>query len=316
MISDREKISRKIKELAILTGFTGCGIVPARLLPDDTRHLQKWLRQDMHAGMRYMENHFEKRTDPSKLVPGAKSVIVVVLNYFPSRKQKEENENLIISKYAYGKDYHHVMQAMLKNFLQSINKEIVPCKGRAFVDSAPVLERALAAGAGLGWIGKNSNLISPQYGSFLFIGELIVDIQLEYDKPRTNYCGTCTKCIDACPTHAIIAPHRLDSRRCISYWTIEHKGTIDGSLRGKFKNRIVGCDICQDVCPWNNKAKPTKVPGFICAPDLIKMTRKSWQKLSEEKYLQLFGESAVRRTGYDGLIRNINFVSSIWKGSQ
>jgi epoxyqueuosine reductase len=310
MTGERKEISKAIKKLARRIGFTDCGIIPARAFTDDSHHFQKWLRLGMHAGMNYLENHFEKRTDPSKLVPGAKSVIVLLLNYLPAHAQSEENENLIISKYAYGQDYHQVMKGMLQNLLQAINKDIAPCTGRVFVDSAPILERAAARSAGLGWIGKNSNLISPTYGSFLFIGELIVDLQLEYDNPIPDYCGACTRCIDSCPTKALTAPHRLDSRKCISYWTIEHKGEIDLMLRGKFNNRIFGCDICQDVCPWNRKARPNKISEFRPSNALFAMNKINWHNLKEEEYEQLFSDTAVMRTGYDGLTRNIKFVTS------
>jgi epoxyqueuosine reductase len=309
MTFDRIQVAKEIKALARRIGFTDCGIIPAHAFLDDTQQLQKWLRQGMHGGMSYMESYFEKRIDPSKLVPGAKSVIVVTVNYFPSRKQKEENENLIISKYAYGLDYHDVIRGMMKIFLQSINQEIVACKGRVFIDSAPILERAAARLAGVGWIGKNTNLISRYHGSFLFIGELIIDVALGYDQPISDFCGTCTRCIDACPTQALIAPHRLDSRLCISYWTIEHKSAINAMFKGKFKNRIFGCDICQDVCPWNRKAKPGKIKELKPSRELLEMRNKDWRNLTEEKYNQLFHHSALARTGFNGLTRNIAFVS-------
>jgi epoxyqueuosine reductase len=300
-------ITARIKELALQAGFTDCGIAPAEALVSDAMHLKQWLQNGMHAGMKYMENHFEKRTDPSKLVPESKSVIVVTLNYFPQQQQSQAEGNFLIAKYAYGRDYHPVMKAMLKKLLYEINSTLAPMNGRAFVDSAPVLERALAAMAGLGWIGKNANLISPRHGSFLFIGELIVDIELNHDKPLPDYCGGCTKCIDACPTNAIVAPRIIESRKCISYWTIEHKGQIDSAMKGRFKNRIFGCDICQDVCPWNRKASESAIGEFQASPSLIKMARKDWQELTEEKFNQLFSNSAVKRAGFGGLLRNIFF---------
>ena len=304
-----QEISDQIKELAVSSGFTDCGIAPAGRLAEDAVRLKKWLEEGMHAGMKYMENYFDKRTDPSLLVPGAKSVIVVLLNYFPEQSQKKQN-NLILSKYAYGQDYHPVMKTMLKQLMQSINDKITPLQGRVFVDSAPVLERALASMAGLGWTGKNANLISPKHGSFCFIGEIITDVELDYNKQAVpDFCGSCRKCIEACPTNAIIADRVIDSRKCISYWTIEHKGEIDSSLKGKFENRIFGCDICQDVCPWNRKAQHNTINEFHPSPDLINMARKDWQELTEEKFNTLFHESAVRRTGYDGLMRNIGFVT-------
>jgi epoxyqueuosine reductase len=308
MMVDRKQVSRKIKELAKSIGFNDCGIAPAKALQTDAQHLKHWLGQGMHAGMHYMENHFEKRADPSKLVPGTKSVIVVLLNYFPHKQQVASSDNLLVAKYAYGRDYHRVMKAMLKKFLHAITRNIIPISGRYFVDSAPVLERALAASAGLGWVGKNSNLLSVRYGSFLFTGELIVDTELEYDKPLPDYCGSCTKCIEACPTEAIVAPQIVDSRKCISYWTIENKDAIDESLKGKFENRIFGCDICQDVCPWNRKSEPNMISEFEPAPDLLDMARNDWQTLTEEKFNRLFRGTAVMRAGFEGLKRNIEFV--------
>ncbi len=309
MMKTSAQISKRIKQLAIEQGFTDCGIVPASGLNDDAIRLKTWLEKGMHAGMHYMENHFSKRTDPRKLVPGARSIIVLLLNYFPDKAQIEEN-NLIISKYAYGRDYHKVMKKKLKHFKDTIHTTIKAFKGRAFVDSAPVLERTLAAAAGLGWIGKNANLISPKHGSFVFIGELITDLELDYDRPLPDYCGGCTKCIEACPTKAIVKNNRtIDSRKCISYWTIEHKGDINEAFRGKFSDRVFGCDICQDVCPWNRKAKPHKEEDFNPVINLIEMVRKDWDQLTEEQFTTLFKGSAVNRTGYEGLIRNIEFAS-------
>jgi len=299
--------SEQIKQKAKSIGFTDCKIAPAEFLKEEAEHLQDWLKSGMHADMHYMENHFAKRTDPAKLMPGAKSVIVVLLNYFPGNLLPERN-NLIISKYAYGNDYHVVIKAMLKKLHKAIDQEIVEHEGRIFIDSAPMLERALAAKAGLGWIGKNANLISPEYGSFVFIGELLTNIELEYDGPIRDFCGSCTKCLQACPTNAIIQPKTIDSRLCISYWTIENKGPFEESLKGKFKNRIFGCDICQDVCPWNQKAKSHDVKAFRPSPDLMNMTKKDWKTLSEERYKQLFEKSAVKRAKYKGLIRNIKFA--------
>jgi epoxyqueuosine reductase len=307
MTIDRKEKTQKIKELAKQVGFTDCGIAPAKTLDIDTKHLKHWLRQGMHAGMKYMENHFEKRTNPSKLVPGAKSVIVVVLNYYPARLQSPSGGNFLISKYTYGHDYHSVMKTMLKRFYTGIKSTIIPLNGSVFVDSAPVMERALAALAGLGWIGKNSNLLSPHHGSFVFIGELIVDTELEYDEPLPDRCGRCTKCIDACPTNAIVSPQVIDSRKCISYWTIEHKELIDYSLKGKFKNRIFGCDICQDVCPWNRRAKPNNIEEFQPNPILIDMVRKDWQDLTEEQFNQLFQGSALMRNSFKRFKRNFEF---------
>ena len=308
MQDTQKNISNRIKQLALEEGFNSCGFTPAVPLSEDSIRLRKWLDRGLHAGMRYMENHFEKRTNPSLLEPGTKSVIVVTLNYF-NGTEEEEQDSYILSKYARGRDYHKVMKKMLNKLLARIHSEIVPVQGRAFTDSAPVLERSLAARAGLGWIGKNSNLISPAGGSFFFIGELFVDIELDYGKLLPDRCGGCTKCIQACPTQAITEPGVIDSRRCISYWTIEHKGEIDPSLTGKFRNRIFGCDICQEVCPWNKKSATNKVDDFKPAAWLTGMTKDDWQKLTEEKFGELFTGTAVMRAKYEGLIRNIRFVS-------
>jgi epoxyqueuosine reductase len=304
------EISEKIKLLAIEQGFTACGIAPANELTDDAARLKTWLGEGMHAEMQYMKNHFNKRTDPRKLVPGAKSVIVVLLNYFPEQIQDEIN-NLIISKYAYGKDYHRIIKKMLKQFRDTIHTRIKPMNGRVFVDSAPVLERAWAAKAGLGWIGKNANLISPKHGSFVFIGELITDMVLLYDNSIPDYCGGCTKCVQACPTNAIVNDRIIDSRKCISYWTIEHKDRIDESLKGTFNNRIFGCDICQDICPWNRKVRASHIEGFKPSQTLLNMKRADWQQLTEEHYSELFMDSAVHRARYEGLKRNIDFVNAV-----
>ena len=302
------EISKKIKELAFKQGFTACGIAPAKELTEDAEHLKNWLGKGMHAGMQYMGNHFAKRIDPGKLVPGAKSVIVVLLNYYPV-DIPNESSNLLISKYAYGKDYHKVMKKMLKQLKDTIHTTLKPLAGRIFVDSAPVLERSLAAAAGLGWIGKNANLISPKHGSFVFIGELISDLELDYDNPIPDYCGGCTKCIRACPTKAIVSDKIIDCRKCISYWTIEHKDQIDESLKGSFNKWIFGCDICQDVCPWNKKTIPHTVDEFTPEPDLLRMLQQDWQELTEDRFEQLFKGSAVNRAGFTGLKRNIRFVN-------
>ncbi len=304
-----QRISGKIKELSLKHGFTDCGIVPAVKLTEDAVKLREWLDQGMHAGMGYMENHFEKRSNPQLLVPGTKSVIVVLLNYYPDRQQQGEN-NFLVSKYAYGRDYHSVIKAMLKKLQKSIEDELVPFHGRIFIDSAPVLERALASLAGLGWIGKNANLISPKYGSFCFIGELMVDVELAYNESIIpDFCGSCSKCIDACPTHAIVRDRVIDSRKCISFWTIEHKGAINARLRGKFENRIFGCDICQDVCPWNRKVRPNEVEEFVPIPGLLAMERTDWIEFTEDRFNKIFGKSALLRAGYRGLKRNIEFLT-------
>lgn len=299
--------SEKIKKKATEIGFTDCKIARAGLLSEDAKHLKKWLKAGMNADMLYMEDNVDKRINPKKLMPGAMSVVVVILNYFPEDKLAEEN-NFHISKYAYGRDYHKVMKSMLKKLQIAIHEEIVHHNARAFVDSAPVLEKAWAERAGLGWIGKNANLISPEHGSYVFIGELLLDIELEYDKPLRDFCGSCSKCILACPTNAILEPKTIDSRLCISYWTIENKGSIDASLKGKFQDRIFGCDICQDVCPWNKTVKFHSLDEFKPDPEIISMRKKDWEQLTIEKFNRLFKGSALKRTGYAGLKRNIRFV--------
>jgi epoxyqueuosine reductase len=306
MSTHKDQLTNQIKQLAKSIGFTGCGIAPARALEEDAIRLKQWLASGFHASMKYMENHFEKRTNPSKLVPGAKSVIVLLLNYYPEKILSPESYQL--AKYAYGKDYHHVIKDKLKDLKLAIDETIKPTSGRFFVDSAPVLERSLAALAGLGWIGRNTNLISPKFGSFVFIAELITDLELSFDKPIPDYCGGCTKCIQACPTSAIRNDRRIDSNKCISYWTIEHKGPIKPEMKGSFRNWIFGCDICQDVCPWNRRVIPTATEDLRPTPDLIQMTRDNWHSLSHEQYLKLFRNSAIKRAKYDGLIRNVEFA--------
>lgn len=256
--------------------------------------------------MGYMENHFDKRLNPTLLVDDSKSVISLLLNYYPEQTQVEDSYK--ISKYAYGQDYHFVIKEKLKEFLFSIQENIGEVSGRAFVDSAPVLDKAWAAKSGLGWIGKNSNLLSKQVGSFFFIAELIVDLELEYDTAVTDHCGSCTKCIDACPTGAIIAPYVVDGSKCISYFTIELKDNIPQEMKGKFDDWAFGCDVCQDVCPWNRFSKPHNEPLFNPNPELLSMTKKDWEEITEETFRAVFKNSAVKRTKYDGLKRNLDFL--------
>lgn len=256
--------------------------------------------------MGYMENHFDKRLDPTLLVDDSKSVISLLLNYYPEQTQVEDSYK--ISKYAYGQDYHFVIKEKLKEFLFSIQENIGEVSGRAFVDSAPVLDKAWAAKSGLGWIGKNSNLLSKQVGSFFFIAELIVDLELEYDIAVTDHCGSCTKCIDACPTGAIIAPYVVDGSKCISYFTIELKDNIPQEMKGKFDDWAFGCDVCQDVCPWNRFSKPHNEPLFNPNPELLSMTKKDWEEITEETFRAVFKNSAVKRAKYDGLKRNLDFL--------
>jgi epoxyqueuosine reductase len=258
--------------------------------------------------MHYMDNNFEKRANPALLVPGSKSVISVLLNYFPSKTQNDPTAP-VIATYAYGEDYHKVLKKKLKFLFNFINTNLISIQGRTFVDSAPVLDRAWAARSGLGWIGKNSNLISTKHGSFVFIGSLIIDMELSYDTAIHDHCGGCTKCIQACPTHAIQEPAVIDSNKCISYLTIENKNNIPEFFKNKFKNRVFGCDICQDVCPWNRKAKPNQVKEFDAIPDLLEMTKEEWNDLDEDKYNLLFKKSAVKRAKYSELKRNIDFIN-------
>ncbi|MBN1474600.1 MAG: tRNA epoxyqueuosine(34) reductase QueG [Syntrophaceae bacterium] len=297
-----------IKEEARRLGFNGCGISRAQALPEEAIHLQTWLNCHYQASMAYMENHAEKRIDPAKLVLGAESIISVILNYYPAQTQTDP-EAPVLSKYAYGKDYHEVIRKKLKRLLQYISSNIAPVCGRAFVDSAPVLEKAWAARAGLGWIGKNTCLISPKTGSFCFIGSLIVDIPLHYDQPIADFCGHCTCCIDACPTQAIVAPRMLDAGRCISYLTIENKSPISEEFKNRLANRLFGCDICQDVCPWNKKIASNREKDFEPLPELLEMTREDWFNLDEEQYNRIFKNSAVKRVKFAGLKRNIDFIA-------
>jgi epoxyqueuosine reductase len=299
--------SSMIKTEARRLGFNKCGISQAEYLSEDARRLKSWLNKNYQGSMRYMENHIEKRVDPAKLVEGAKSVISVILNYFPLKTQSEPDAP-VISKYAYGRDYHEVIRQKLKLLLHYINESVSPAKGRSFVDSAPVFDRAWAARAGLGWIGKNTNLISPEIGSFVFIGSLIIDIPLHYDSLINNFCGDCNLCIRACPTGAIIKPNMLDARKCISYLTIENKGEIDPGFHDKFENRVFGCDICQDVCPWNRKAVPHQEKEFEPLPRLLEMRRQEWFEMDEPAFKEIFPKSAVKRAKFEGLRRNLEFI--------
>lgn len=297
--------TKKIKQKAHELGFSAIGISKAGFLEKESKQLKEWLDKDFQGEMRYMENHFEKRTNPGILVEGAKSIISVLYNYFPKDQQKRDTYQ--ISKYAYGKDYHYVLKEKLHQLHDFIKNEIHETNGRAFVDSAPVMDKVWATKSGLGWIGKNTNLISKKLGSFIFIGELIIDLELEYDKPIKDYCGNCTKCIDACPTSALKS-YQLDARKCISYLTIEKRGEIPSEFKGKWNNWIFGCDICQDVCPWNSKAKPHNEKEFEPHHDFLNMDKPDWEMLSEEHFNEIFRKSAVKRTKYKGLERNIEFL--------
>ncbi|MEO2052409.1 MAG: tRNA epoxyqueuosine(34) reductase QueG [Allomuricauda sp.] len=300
------KWTQLIKTEAKRLGFLSCGISKAGFLAEEAPRLENWLNQNMHGEMQYMENHFDKRLDPTKLVEGARSVISLLLNYYPNDVQNPDSYK--ISKYAYGTDYHFVIKDKLKHLLHFIQEEIGEVHGRAFVDSAPVLDKAWAAKSGLGWIGKNSNLLTQQVGSFYFIAELIVDLELENDAPVTDHCGTCTACIDACPTQAIVAPYVVDGSKCISYFTIELKNEIPTEFKGKFDDWMFGCDVCQDVCPWNRFSKPHNEPLFNPNPELVSFTKKDWEEITEDVFKKVFQKSAVKRTKLAGLKRNIDFV--------
>ena len=306
MLNQSEKYTKLIKEEALQLGFMSCGISRAEFLEEEAPRLEQWLNENRNGEMSYMENHFDKRLNPSLLVPGAKSVVSLLLNYYPNEFQREDSYK--VSKYAYGRDYHFVIKDKLKSLLHFINEEIGEVHGRAFVDSAPVLDKAWAAKSGLGWMGKNSNLLSKKVGSFFFIAELIIDLELEYDTPVTDHCGSCTACIDACPTDAIYEPYKVDGSKCISYYTIELKDSIPESEKGKFEDWMFGCDICQDVCPWNRFSKPHNEPLFDPHPDLLKMTKQDWEEITQETFNEIFRKSAVKRTKYQGLKRNINFL--------
>lgn len=306
MIVNKSKYSQLIKTEAKRLGFISCGISKAQFLEEEAPRLEKWLKNNMQGEMHYMENHFDKRLDPTKLVEGSKSVISLLLNYYPEEQQTEPSFKL--SKYAYGTDYHLVIKEKLKQLLSFIQEEIGEVYGRAFVDSAPVLDKAWAAKSGLGWIGKHSNLLTQQVGSFYFIAELIIDLELEYDLPTTDHCGTCTKCIDACPTQAITEPYVVDGSKCISYFTIELKEKIPTEFKGRFDDWMFGCDICQDVCPWNRFSKSHNEPLFNPHPELLSMTKKDWEEITEDVFKKIFKDSAVKRTKFEGLKRNINFI--------
>ncbi|WP_408004060.1 tRNA epoxyqueuosine(34) reductase QueG [Psychroserpens sp.] len=303
----KSKYSELIKAEAKRLGFLSCGISKAQFLEEEAPRLEKWLNANAHGEMRYMENHFDKRLDPTKLVEGSKSVVSLLLNYYPQNIQNTESYKL--SKYAYGVDYHFVIKDKLKQLLHFIKEDIGDVHGRAFVDSAPVLDKAWAARAGLGWIGKHSNLLTQQVGSFYFIAELIIDLDLEYDHATTDHCGTCTACIDACPTEAITEPYVVDGSKCISYFTIELKENIPSAFKGQFDDWMFGCDVCQDVCPWNRFSKPHNEPLFNPHPELLSMSRKDWDEITKDTFNIVFKNSAVKRTKFEGLKRNISFLN-------
>jgi epoxyqueuosine reductase len=307
---NKEKHTQQIKDFAKQLGFDYCGIAKAVKLDDDARRLESWLNKGFNGSMQYMENNFELRIDPTKLVPGAKSVITLMLNYFPAEKQNTTAPK--ISKYALGQDYHEVIRSKLKLLLEYIKANIGEINGRGFVDSAPVLERSWAQKSGLGWVGKNGNLINKQAGSFFFIATLITDLDLAYDDVfAKDYCGTCTKCIDHCPTEAILQDKVIDGSKCISYFTIELKDAlIPDAMKGKFDNWMFGCDVCQDVCPWNRFSKPTSEINFTPLPEILNFTKNDWEALTEESFKIVFKNSPLKRSKFEGVKRNLKFIQT------
>ncbi|MFN6015665.1 MAG: tRNA epoxyqueuosine(34) reductase QueG [Flavobacteriales bacterium] len=310
-VSDKRK--SLIKQKAAELGFMYTGFSKAEFLEEEARELETWLNRDFHGKMSYMENHFDKRLDPRLLVDDAKTVISLLFNYFPP-EQQEDSGSLNISKYAYGEDYHDVIKEKLKQLMHFLINEIGEINGRIFVDSAPVMDKAWAKRGGLGWVGKHTNIVHPKHGSFFFLAEMIIDLEIEPDGPIKDYCGTCTRCIDACPTDAIVQPYVVDGSKCISYLTIELKDAIlPDQFRGKMDNWMFGCDVCQDVCPWNRFSKPHNEPRFMPHPDLFSLTTTDWKDLSHEIFSELFKNSALKRTKYSGLKRNIEFLTDLPK---
>jgi epoxyqueuosine reductase len=311
IILGMQDIKQFIKEKAHSLGFFYCGFSEATFLEEEARHLESWLTKNFQGKMSYMEKHFDKRLDPRLLVDNAKTVISLLLNYSPQKKQHTDEQTPKISTYAYGEDYHSVIKDKLNELLTLIKLHFGDINGRAFVDSAPVMDKAWAKKSGLGWIGKNSNLIHPKEGSFFFIAELIVDIEITPDGPIKDYCGTCTRCIDACPTDAIVEPYVVRGDKCISYLTIELKDEIiPNEFKGKMDNWAFGCDICQDVCPWNRFSKPHNEPRFKASEKMLNLTNLEWEQLNEEMFQELFKKSAVKRTKFNGLKRNIRFIKT------
>ena len=306
-MSSAARHAAMVKEIAQKLGFMACCISKAGFLEEEAPRLESWLNQNQHGQIGYMARNFDKRLDPTKLVPGAKSVVSLLYNYFPENTPVDAHAPKI-ARYAYGADYHHVIKDKLFTFMHHIQDQIRTVGGRVFVDSAPVLEKAWAAKSGLGWVGKNTNLIRKQNGSYFFIAELILDLELEADGTVTDHCGSCTACLDACPTDAFVAPYKLDASKCISYFTIELKDAIPNEVKGQFDNWAFGCDICQEVCPWNRFAAPHEEPAFQPKPELMNMTKGDWNEVTEEVFNRLFEVSAVQRTGFDGLKRNLEFL--------
>jgi epoxyqueuosine reductase len=306
-LTPKETHSNWIKNEAKRLGFDSCGISKAEFLKEEAPRLEQWLRRNYHGEMKYMENHFDKRLDPSLLVPGAKSVISLLYNYYPEEKQPKDSYH--ISKYAYGEDYHHVIKQKLYELVDNMQSSLGNFEARVFTDSAPVMERSWAKKSGLGWLGKHSLLISKQKGSYFFLAEIILDLELQYDEAfATNHCGSCTRCIDACPTQAILPNNTVDGSKCISYFTIELKDDIPTDFKGRFDDWMFGCDVCQDVCPWNRFSTPHREPRFRPETRLLTMSKKEWEEITEEVFHQIFKKSAVKRAKYSGLVRNIDYL--------
>ena len=307
-MSNKEQYAKIIKAEAKRLGFLSCGISKAEFLEEEAPRLERWLHNNMHGNMHYMENHFDKRLDPTLLVEGSKSVISLTYNYYTDAVQQDADAPKI-SKYAYGVDYHYVIKDKLNQLLEYIKDEIGDVHGRAFVDSAPIMEKAWAKKSGLGWIGKHSNLITQKVGSYYFIAELLVDLDLEIDHAVTDHCGSCTACIDACPTQAITEPYKVDGSKCISYFTIELKENIPSEMKGQLDHWMFGCDVCQEVCPWNRFSKNHSEPLFKPNPKLLSMSKKDWEEITQETFNKVFKKSAVKRTKYSGLKRNVRFLN-------
>lgn len=300
--------SQKIKKKALELGFSFCGISKAEPMWEEAPRLENWLKEQRHGEMAYMENYFDLRLNPALLFDGATSIITLGYNYFTAENQHDDSAPKI-SKYAYGRDYHKVIKKKLFSFFEWMKQEIgTSIQGRVFVDSAPLLEKAIAAKSGVGWVGKNSNIINKKLGSFFFLSEIVIDLKLEYDSPIKDYCGSCTRCIDACPTDAIYEPYKVDGSKCISYFTIELKNQIPNEMKGKFENWMFGCDICQDVCPWNRFSVPHHEAQFTPKHELMEMSKKEWEELTEEVFNKVFEGSPVKRTKFTGLKRNIEFL--------
>jgi epoxyqueuosine reductase len=306
VINNKEKYTQFIKAESKRLGFLSCGISKAGFLEEEAPRLEQWLNNNHQGEMKYLEDHFDKRLNPTLLVDGAKSVVSLLINYYPSEFQREDSYK--ISKYAYGKDYHYVIKKKLKKLLRSIRAEIGEVSGRAFIDIAPIMDKAWAAKSGLGWMGKSSNLLTQQVGSFYFIAELVIDLELEYDHATTDHCGTCTACLDACPTQAIVSPYVVDGSKCISYYTIELKDNLPLEAKNKMDDWMFGCDVCQDVCPWNKFSKPHSEPLFNPNPELLSFSKKDWEEITEDTFEKVFKGTPIKRTQYSGLKRNIEFL--------